>query len=64
MAKEKLVKIQLVKSVIGIPAKHRRIVKALGLRKRESQLVKKDNPAISGMIFKIKHLLKIERFEE
>jgi len=64
MANEEMVKIQLKKSIIGIPKKQKKIVKALGLRKIDSTVVKKDNPAINGMIFKVKHLLKVERLKK
>ena len=61
---KKLIKITLVKSLIGVPEKQRRIVRALGLGKRESTVVKEQNPAIDGMIFKINHLLETERIEK
>jgi large subunit ribosomal protein L30 len=59
-----MVKITLDKSLIGVPLKHRKIVRALGLRKKNSWVMKKDNPAIQGMIFKIQHLLKVERVKK
>jgi large subunit ribosomal protein L30 len=58
------VKIQLVKSTIGVPEKLRRVVRALGLRKTNSTVVKDINPAIQGMIFKVSHLVKVERVEK
>lgn len=64
MAKKEKVRIQLVKSLIGVPDKQRRVVKALGLRKRGSMVVKEKSPAIDGMIFKVSHLLQTERVEE
>ncbi len=59
-----MVKITLDKSLIGVPEKHREIVLALGLNKKNSTVMKKDNPAIQGMIFKVKHLLKVERVKK
>ena len=35
-------------------------MKALGLKKLNSEVVKEDNPAIRGMVFKVKHLLQVE----
>jgi large subunit ribosomal protein L30 len=61
---KKLIKITLVKSLIGIPEKQRKIIRALGLSKRESTVVKEQNPAIDGMIFKVNHLLETERIEK
>jgi large subunit ribosomal protein L30 len=56
-----LVRVQLVHSLIGVPEKIRRVATALGLRKMNSIVVKENNPAIQGMIFKVKHLVKVER---
>lgn len=58
MAKE--VKITLVKSTIGSIPKHRKTVKALGLRKTGSSIVQKDNEAIKGMVNQVSHLVKVE----
>ncbi len=56
----KTVKITLVKSTIGCNKAMRATVQALGLKKiggsREIVL----NEAISGMIFKVKHLVSVE----
>lgn len=64
MGKEERVKIELVKSLIGVPEKLRRIVRALGLRKRNSTVVHVDSPAIRGSVFKVKHLVKVERVKK
>jgi large subunit ribosomal protein L30 len=61
---KKLIKITLVKSLIGVPVKLRRTVSALGLGKRGSTVVKEQNPAIDGMIFKVNHLIETERVEK
>ena len=57
-------KITLIRSTIGAIPKHRRIVQALGLRKTNSCVVQKDNPAIRGMIRKVRHLLSVEELKE
>jgi len=54
------IKITLVKSPIGCKPDQRATVKALGLNKLQSCTVKEDNDAIKGMIFKVKHLVKVE----
>lgn len=56
-----MVKIQLIRSPIGVPSKHKRILRALGLKKCNSTVVQEENPAIKGMIFKVNHLIKVER---
>jgi len=64
MGKKELVKIQLVKSLIGVSEKQRRVVRALGLGKLNSIVIKENNPAINGMIFKVNHLVKVERIKK
>ena len=53
-------KITLVKSTIGALKDQQATVKALGLKKTNSTVVKPDNAAIRGKIFKVKHLVKVE----
>jgi len=53
-------KITLVKSTIGSLEDQKATVKALGLKKTQSSVVHEDNPAVRGMIFKVKHLVKVE----
>ncbi len=57
-------KITLKKSLISIPEKQRRVVRALGLRKREHSVVQDDNPVINGMVFKVNHLVEVERIKK
>ena len=52
--------ITLKKSTIGCPHDQKDTVKAFGLRKLNSTVIKPDNPAIRGQIFKVKHLLSVE----
>ena len=56
---EKL-KITLVKSPIGAVPKHRATVQALGLRKLNKTVERPDNAAVRGMIWHVKHLVKVE----
>ncbi len=53
-------KITLVKSVIGRPQDQRGTVKALGLGKTNSSVVREESPIIMGMIKKVSHLVKVE----
>jgi len=52
--------VTLVKSLIGVPEKHRKIVTGLGLRKRLQRVTLPDTPEVRGMIRKIPHMLKVE----
>ena len=53
-------KVTLVKSTISSIPKHKKTVEALGLRKLHSSNTHQDNPAIRGMLHKVKHLVKVE----
>jgi large subunit ribosomal protein L30 len=51
--------ITLKKSTIGSKPKHKLTVQALGLRKLNQTVVKKDNPAIRGMVESVRHLVTV-----
>ncbi|AGK99960.1 50S ribosomal protein L30 [Desulfoscipio gibsoniae] len=53
-------KITLVRSVIGRPETQRRTVRALGLKKTNSFVIREDIPQVRGAISKVSHLLKVE----
>lgn len=56
---EKL-KVTLVKSPIGAVPKHRATVEAMGLTKLNKTVELPDNEAVRGMIWHVKHLVKVE----
>lgn len=60
----KQLKVKLVRSLIGHPRKQREVVKGLGLRKVNSEVIRKDCPEIWGMIRKVPHLVKVEVLEK
>jgi large subunit ribosomal protein L30 len=51
--------ITLVKSPISSIPVHKKTVAALGLRKMGQTVVKEDSPSIRGMVFRVKHMLKV-----
>lgn len=53
-------KVTLVKSLIDQKEPLKRTVRALGLRRIGASRVHDNNPVIRGMIFKVKHLVKVE----
>ena len=53
-------KITLVKSPIGAIPKQRATVKALGLKKMHKTVEMPDNNAVRGMIWHVRHLVKVE----
>jgi large subunit ribosomal protein L30 len=60
---EKQVKIRLVRSLIGHPQKQREVIKGLGLRRINSEVIREDCPEIRGMIRKVPHLVKVEELD-
>ena len=63
MAKEKIpimLKITLVKSVIGAVPKNRATVESMGLRKLNKSVILPDNDATRGQIRQVSHLVKVE----
>jgi len=57
-------KVTLVKSVISQKDDQIATVQALGLKKTNSTVIVKDNAAMRGMIFKVKHLVSVEEIDE
>ena len=60
---QKRIRVTLVKSTIGYNKDQARTAKALGLGKLNSSHELPDNDAVRGMIFKIKHLVRVENVE-
>ena len=56
---EKL-RIKQVRSIIGRPARQKRTMEALGLRRINHSREVVANPQVMGMIEKVKHLITIE----
>lgn len=54
--------IKQVKSGVGAPKDQRATLQALGLKHQRS-VTQKDNPAIRGMIFKVRHLVEVTEVE-
>lgn len=53
------IKIKLVKSLIGRTQKQRAIVKGLGLRRINSEVIRESRPEILGMVKKIDFMLDV-----
>jgi large subunit ribosomal protein L30 len=56
---ERTLRIKLVRSPIGHSERHKRTVRALGLRKLHQEVVHRDTPAIRGMIRQVQYLLAV-----
>jgi large subunit ribosomal protein L30 len=53
-------KITQVRSLIGRPHKHHRVIESLGLKRNQTSVIHNDTPAIRGMVFKVRHLVTVE----
>lgn len=56
----KTLNVTLIKSMIGRPEKHRKILVGMGLTRLNKTVQLKDAPEIRGMIAKVSHLVKAE----
>jgi large subunit ribosomal protein L30 len=60
MAKGKTLRITQIKSAIGSPQDQKDTVRRLGLKRINHTVEQADTAVIRGMIFKVKHLVKVE----
>lgn len=58
---ENMIKVTYVKSCIGYNKNQAKILEALGLKKLGDCNVLPDNASVQGSIFKVKHLVKVEK---
>lgn len=59
----KRVRVTLVKSAIGYSERHKKTVRALGLRRLNQTVEHDDNPTLRGMLSLVNHLVRIEASE-
>jgi len=57
---EKTLRITQVRSAIGLPKDQKATVRALGLKRMNHTVEQADTPVIRGMVFKVKHLVRVE----
>ena len=55
------IKITQIKGLIGQKEKLKRTIEALGLKRIDHSVVHEDNDVIRGMVFKVKHLISVEK---
>jgi large subunit ribosomal protein L30 len=53
-------KITLVKSMIGRPEKHRKVLRGMGLTKMNRTVELINTPSVRGMVNKVIHLVSVE----
>ena len=54
-------KVTYIKSSIGFNKNQTKVLESLGLKKLNDENILPDNNAVNGMIFKVKHLVKVEK---
>lgn len=54
-------RITQVRSAIGLPKDQKATVRALGLKRMHHTVEQDDTPVIRGMVFKVKHLVQVEK---
>ena len=60
MAKNKKLRITLVRSLIGEKPKTRAVVRTLGLRKIRQSTERPDTPSVRGLVDAVQHLVEVE----
>ncbi len=55
-----MLKIKLVKSMIGRPEKHRKVLRGMGLTKINRTVELQNTPSVRGMVAKVSHLVVAE----
>ena len=60
VAKSGTVKVRLIKGLMGVQARHRLSVKALGLGKINDVRELKDSPQVRGLINTVYYLVRVE----
>ncbi len=58
------IRLTWTRSGIGYAADQKRTLKALGLHRLNQTVEHEDTPAIKGMAFKVRHLVKVEDIDE
>ncbi len=55
-----MLKVTLVKSMIGKPEKQRQVLRGMGLTRMNKTVELIDTPSVRGMVRKVSHLVKAE----
>ncbi|ETX01693.1 MAG: 50S ribosomal protein L30 [Candidatus Entotheonella factor] len=60
MAEQGMIKVRLVRSMIGRPEKHRAVLRGMGLTKMQQTVQLADTPQTRGMIQKVSYMVRVE----
>jgi len=62
--KPQMIEITQTRSGIGRQTKHRRTLRALGIKRHQQSVIQEDTPAIRGMINQISFMVDVQDVEE
>ncbi len=60
----KRLRITYTKSAIGYHRTQKDTIRSLGLRKLHQMVERPDSPVLRGMVFKVRHLVRVEEIED
>jgi large subunit ribosomal protein L30 len=60
VAEGEMIKVRLVRSMIGRPEKHRAVLRGMGLTKMQQTVQLADTPQTRGMIQKVSYMVRVE----
>jgi large subunit ribosomal protein L30 len=60
VAKEKVIRVTLIRSAIGYSKEHKATVKALGFKHLHQTVEHVDSPTLRGMLYQVAHLVLVE----
>lgn len=60
MAKQKQIRVTLVRSPAGAKPRHRECVRGLGLKRMHQTVTLEDTPSVRGMARKIEYMVRVE----
>ena len=59
-----MLRIKQIRSTIGRKPVHRQTLEALGLQHHQDVVVKKDHPALRGMLYQVRHFIAVSAATE
>lgn len=60
MSANNMLKLTYYRSAIGYSKDQKATIRALGFRRLNQTVERPDNPSIRGMIYKVRHLVRVE----
>ena len=56
----KMIRLTYFKSAIGYPKDQKETIRSLGFHRLNQTVERPDNPSVRGMVYKVRHLVRIE----